>query len=85
LGFLTGSAVLSLLVFLLATIGLARKGVFLIVGLLAIGAAVRYGRPRQLDPSFNPLPRLWKWFFVAVFSAFTVYYLVTAMEPEYKS
>jgi hypothetical protein len=83
LGFLTGSAVLSLLVFLLATVGLARKGVFLIVGLLAIGAAFRYGRPRKPHPFFSPLPRWWKWFFVAVFSAFTVYYLVTAMEPEY--
>jgi hypothetical protein len=83
LGFLTGGAALSLLVFLLATVGLARKGVFLIVGLLAIGAAVRYGRPRKPLPSFSPLPRLWKWFFVVGFSAFTVYYLVTAMEPEY--
>ena len=83
LGFVTGSAVLSLLVFLLATAGLARKGVFLAVGLLAIGAALRCGAPRQPRPAFSPLPRMWKWFFVAVFSAFTVYYLVTAMEPEY--
>ena len=83
LGFITGSAVLSLVVFLLATVGLARKGAFLIVGLLAIGAAFRYGAPRKPYASFRPLPRAWKWFFVAVFSAFTVYYLVTAMEPEY--
>lgn len=83
LAFTTGSAVLSLLVFLLATAGLARKEVFLAAGLLAIGAAFHHGAPRQPRPAFSPLPRAWKWFFVAAFAAFTLYYLVTAMEPEY--
>src|SRR5581483_3301229 len=83
LGFIIGSAVLSLIVFLLATLGLARKGVFLALGTLLIAAAFRYASRRGAAPRFPPLPRLWKRFFVAAFGAFTVYYLVTAMQPEY--
>ena len=83
LGFIAGSAVLSLIVFLLSTVGLARKGVFLVIGTLAIAAALRFRN--EVRPSFAPLPRLWKWFFAAAFAAFTVYYLITAMEPEYSA
>src|SRR5581483_783662 len=72
-----------LIVFLLATLGLARKGVFLALGTLLIAAAFRYASRRGAAPRFPPLPRLWKRFFVAAFGAFTVYYLVTAMQPEY--
>ena len=84
LGFVIGSAVLSLIVFLLATAGIARKGVFFVVGVLAISTALRYGRG-DAGCRFPPLPRAWKWLFVTAFAAFTAYYLLTAMQPEYSS
>jgi 4-amino-4-deoxy-L-arabinose transferase-like glycosyltransferase len=82
LAFVAGAAVMSLLIFVLAAVHLARKGVFLAVGVIILAAAVRFGAHRNTGPAFPPLPRLWKWLFIAIFAAFTVLYFFNAMAPE---
>jgi hypothetical protein len=80
--FMVGSACLSAIVFALATAHLARRGVFLALGILIIGYAVYSGAHRRKGNEFPPLPRLWKWVFAAVFSVFTVLYFFNALAPE---
>lgn len=82
LAFLTGASVLSLLVFLLSALHLARKGVFLALGLLAIAEAARRGLFRPASQRLPPVPRAWAALFVAVFAVFGALYLVNAMAPE---
>lgn len=82
LGFIAGSALLSLLVFSLSALHLARKGVFLAAGGLILLAAWRYGSPLTRRASLPPLPRFWRWLFAAGFGAFTVLYFFNAMAPE---
>jgi Dolichyl-phosphate-mannose-protein mannosyltransferase len=80
--FVSGSACLSAVVFTLCIFKFARPGVFLAVGLASF-AYVLYSKPwRAHTKTFPPLPALWRWLFVAIFSAFAVYYLLNAMEPE---
>jgi len=82
--FLLGAPCLSLVVFLLASAGLARKGVFLAVGLAALAACWRL-RGAGLQPAGDPLPalpRLWRRLFWAVFGVFTLLYFFNAMAPE---
>src|SRR5260370_26423675 len=70
--FLTGAALLSLLVFLLCAAGLARKGVFLGVGLAILAASYR-ARPRTIPapaPS-SPLPQFWQILLLAAGGAYT--------------
>ena len=77
--FLTGSAMLSTAVFLLCAVHGARKGVFLALGVAAIGAAVRYRRiPLQTAHTRTIADKL----FVALYSVFGVMYFVHAMAPE---
>jgi F5/8 type C domain len=83
LGFILGSAVLSGLIFILCATGLARRGVFLAIAAAAIAFALRSGAHRNSGPCFPPLPRFWKWLFLAGFSTFTVVYLPCAMAPEF--
>jgi len=82
LSFLIGSACLSAVVFALAAVGLARKAVFLTLGVLAIGYALFLGAHRSGASKFVPLPQIWKWIFVVTFSGFTVLYFLNAMAPE---
>lgn len=82
LGFVVGSACLSLLVFLLAVAGEARKGVFLIAGLAILGLAYRAGAHRVSRKRFPALPRFWKYVFAAVLAAYFFLYFVNAMAPE---
>src|SRR5215472_9997144 len=78
--FLIGSAVLSLIVFLLCTAGLARKGVFLSVGLLLLVAAYRL-RPLVAPPSAR-VAAIWKFLLVAIGGAYFVLYFFNALAPE---
>src|ERR1700738_3343593 len=82
LAFVTGSAVLSGIVFVLCCVRLARKGVFLAVAAAAILGAFRLGGFRPAREALPELPRVWKWLFVAVFGVFTVLYFSNAMAPE---
>ena len=79
--FLAGAPGLSVLVFLLASVKLARKGVFLALGLAVLAA---FWRLRRRDPaeSFPALPKLWRNLFAVVFAAFTLLYFFNAMAPE---
>ena len=79
--FVTGAACLSALTFLLCSLHLAYKGVFIVLGLAAIAAAVRY-RLRRGD-SLPPLPTAWRWLFAGPFAAFTLLYVLNAAAPEY--
>lgn len=89
LGFIIGSAVLSGIIFLLCAMKAAHRGVFLAVGIAAIALrlAGQASRPvataRQARPTLPPLPRFWKWLFIAGFATFTVVYLLIAMAPEF--
>jgi hypothetical protein len=80
--FVTGSACLSLAVFVLCVIHQARLGVFLSGGAGAVGWAVwkaRQDRPRLPLPA---VPRAWLLVFTAVFAAFFVCYFCNALAPE---
>ncbi len=80
--FLIGSACLSGIVFALSTVQLARKGVFLALGVLAIGYALFLGAHRSKPGKFPALPQIWKWIFVVTFGGFTVLYFFNALAPE---
>lgn len=78
-----GAACLHLLVFLLASLHWARKGVFLWVGAAALLIGWLRG-PRLPAPleAFPPASRLWKLLFAGVWSAYALLYVVNAMAPE---
>jgi FkbM family methyltransferase len=80
LAFLTGSACLSTLVFALCTVGLARKSVFLGMGLLAVLAAIRFGE-REPGAPLPPIPRPWKRIAVSVIGVLAAAYAFRAMSP----
>lgn len=82
LAFITGSACLSAIVFLVAATHLAYKGVLLAVAAASIAAALALGAHRPQGDKFPALPPLWKWLFLAVFTAFTILYFFNAMAPE---
>jgi Dolichyl-phosphate-mannose-protein mannosyltransferase len=68
--FVTGGAVLSLLVFLLCSAGIAYQQVFFVIGIAIFVIAIpRPGRPR------------WSWWLIP-FAAYFVFYLANAMAPE---
>lgn len=82
LAFVTGSALLSAIVFVLCSVHLARKGVFLAVGIGAIGWAMRMGAFQQPCEALPPIPRKWRWVVGTVFGVFTALYFFNAMAPE---
>ena len=82
LAFVTGSALLSGIVFLLCCTGLARKGVFLAIGFAAIAGAWRMGVHRTAGDPLPPLSKTWRWLTFAVFGLFGFLYFCNAMAPE---
>src|SRR5712692_10506571 len=68
LAFITGSACLSVIVFALCAARLARKGIFLAAGLIAIGFGMRHPRAK----SASPWPRAWVVGFLLVTGVLTV-------------
>ena len=76
-----GSACLSTVVLLLCTAGLARKGVFLAIGLLGIVLAVAL-HPRSGGEPYPNLSGPWKWLFGVAFAFLTVLYFFNATDPE---
>ncbi|HYL78977.1 MAG TPA: hypothetical protein VEU96_32600 [Bryobacteraceae bacterium] len=83
LGIIAGSACLSAVVFALCSVGMARKAVYLSVGLLAGIFAFRWGTlGASADKPIQPLHRVLRTLFVVTFSALTVLDLVSAMTPE---
>src|SRR5690242_15512122 len=66
IGFVTGAACLSFLIFLLCAAGVARKGVFLAIGGALLAAALWRGALRRSGKPLPPLPKLWLWIFRSV-------------------
>src|SRR5215469_13914787 len=82
LAFVTGAACFSQIIFVLASIHLARKSAFIVIALFA-AAIVLALRPRiPAHIQLKPLTRKWKWFSAALFGSFGIVYLVNAMAPE---
>lgn len=82
LAFVAGSALLSALVFGICAAGVARKGVFLCLGLVVLAIAWRRGFGRPLERRLPPMERSWRYLFLAVFAVFFVLYFFNAMAPE---
>jgi hypothetical protein len=82
LAFVTGAACLSLAVFLLCAVGMARQRVFLGIGIAVLALAYRSGAHRSAGDPLPPLPRLWKWICLPIFAVFGVLYFFNAMAPE---
>ena len=82
LAFVTGSAILSGIVFLLCCTRLARKGAFLVIGIAAIAGAIRMGVHRARGEPLPAIPKRWKWVLGVVFAVFGFLYLSNAMAPE---
>ena len=83
LGFLCGAPLLSLLVFGCCTLGVARKGVFLGLGLAALaGGWWMRRRTPACETELEAVPVLWKRFFLVLFSVFFLLYFFNAMAPE---
>jgi putative Ca2+/H+ antiporter (TMEM165/GDT1 family) len=81
LAFVAGSACFSQVIFLLASVHLARRGVFIAIALFTAGATLVAGRIRHAV-RLTPLPRNWKWFSALLFAPFGIVYLVNALAPE---
>ena len=82
LAFVTGSALLSMIVFAVCALRIVHRGVFLGIGLATIGYAVYSGALRASGDSFPPLPRLWRWVFLAGIAPFSYLAFFHAMMPE---
>src|ERR1051326_8427127 len=80
LGFVLGSGCLSLIVFALAAVHLAYKGVFLAVGLalISLGLLVRNHSPG----ADRPLPRSWRIVFWAGYAIYALLYVANGVLPE---
>jgi hypothetical protein len=81
-GFVAGAALLSAIVFTLTALGLAHKGAFAAVAVLAIAAGVRARADRPAGASLPPVPLWWMRGFWVVFAFFTWLYLSKALAPE---
>src|SRR5438105_15233264 len=81
LSFVLGSSCFSLLVFLLAALHLAYKGVFLAAGILLIvlGRLAIRGRCLQDLP---PLTRIWRFVFFAGYALSALVYIANCVLPE---
>lgn len=80
--FVAGSACLSLVVFGMATIHVARRGVFLLFGAAVLATAILRGLHLPTGERLPPLPRYWKPLFGTLFGVFAYLYFFTAMAPE---
>ncbi len=82
LAFMTGSAVLSLLMFALAAAHGVRKGVLLALGSALLIWVFRSGAHKSTGTAAASLPRTWRLVLAAAFLSFGLLYLTNAMAPE---
>ena len=80
--FLLGAALLSSLTFLICAAQLARKGVFLAVGVALVAWAARTKTSPDDSSARPPWPRTWKILFFTIAGAYAVLYFFNAMAPE---
>lgn len=83
--FVGGAACLSVIVYALTSVGLARKAVFIPAGMLILIAGFWRGVHRDTSPDLPPIPRLWKLAFWAIYLTFGWLYLSQALAPETSS
>ncbi|MEJ7605387.1 MAG: glycosyltransferase family 39 protein [Bryobacteraceae bacterium] len=81
-GFLTGSAILSSLVFLACAVSIAYPLIFAGIGIGLIAACLMRRAHALPEESLPPLPFFWKWLLVMGMLAYGTLYLMTAMAPE---
>ncbi|MFN3326185.1 MAG: glycosyltransferase family 39 protein [Bryobacteraceae bacterium] len=78
---IAGSALYSLVVFLLATARLVYPAVLLAILTAVLAGLARIGFRIAADP-LPPAPRFWRYLFRAGYSTFSVIYVLNAMAPE---
>jgi hypothetical protein len=79
--FLAGAACLSTLVFVLCVVHLARKGIFILISVVALAAAARqFRRGKETDDPFLSLHQLM--LFLLPFVPYAVLYFINALKPE---
>jgi hypothetical protein len=81
-GFVTGSAVLSAIIFVLCAFKLVHKGVFLALGAASILTVWRMNGYGAKGNDFPSMPRAWRFVLLSVVAVFGTYYFVTAWAPE---
>jgi hypothetical protein len=82
LAFVAGSAVLSLVMFLLSAVHGVRKGLLLGLGAAILIWTFRTGAHRSKGEALASLPRVWRIALGVAFTLFGVLYLANAMAPE---
>lgn len=82
LALVLGPASLSTAIFLLCSLHLAYKGVFLTVGMIAIALGVRWRVWRSPAERLPALPAVWRILFYGIYVVFAGLYLVYAFAPE---
>ncbi len=80
--FVTGSAVLSLLVFLLAAVHVVWTATFVLLGVAAIAASLYYKAWVPYEKSLPPLPRLYVVLLTTSMIAYGAWYFMNALAPE---
>ncbi len=81
--YMCGSALLSLLVFLIAATHLLYDATLLTSGIVILAAAWRDGAfKRKSEETLPALPPLWKWVFWPVYTVFAMVCFIVAMSPE---
>jgi len=82
LSFIAGSACLSAIVLALCAVNMARKSVYLVLGLPAIVCALYVGAHRRRAEPLPALQPTWKWLLIAVFTIVSVFHFLQAIAPE---
>ncbi len=77
---ITGAPLLSFVIFLLCTVGMARIPVFWILGLFTLFLNWKSGVSGL--PSLDKLPRQWKWIFAVPSVFYALLYLANCLAPE---
>ena len=80
--FLAGSAVLSLLVFLLGVLRRVRQTDFQVLGLALIATGIWVWRRERTREAFERLPKLWTVLFLTGLVAYGVHYFFNALAPD---
>ena len=83
IAYLCGSAVLSLLVFLLAAGHLIYKGVFVALAVASVAACTYLRAWKDSGPPFSAIPFGWRWLLILTCAVFGYTYFVHAMAPEH--
>jgi hypothetical protein len=85
LGFLTGSAAISTVIFFLAALRRVTPAVLLTLSAIVLIARWKFVRISPTPDTSPPIDRRWTIVFWAVYLAFGIYYLCNAMAPETSS